>query len=88
MCHAKLKLGNPNCGRAKTGEDERRRWGGGGGGRGRNGAAVSYAPYAAAFTNRAECTVHTEPEQNGVSQHSISVTLHDIMRTDGKRYFD
>ena len=67
MCHTKLKLGNPNCGRAKTGEDERKRWKGGGG-RGRNGAGVSYAPYAAACTNCAECAVHTEPEQNGVRQ--------------------
>lgn len=90
MCHTKLKLRNPNCGRAKTGEDERKNVEGKKGEEGggcRNGAAVSYVPCAAAFTNCAECTVHTEREQNGVWHHSLSLTLHHVMRTDGKRYF-
>ena len=62
MCQTNLKLGNPNSGRAKTGEEERKKWkgrGGGGEGGSRNGSVVSYASYTAAFTNCAECTVHT-----------------------------
>ena len=52
--------------RERTKEKGGREEGRGGGGR--NGAAVSYAPYSAACTNCAECAVHTEPEQNGVRQ--------------------